>query len=58
MIQHLRKLSREVLGLNRRNYELIQRYNPRVFFQIVDHKVKAKAALSAIGIPVAETYSA
>lgn len=55
MIGYLRKLSREVLGLNRRNFELITRYNPRVFFQIVDHKVKAKAALRAIGVPVAET---
>jgi len=57
MIHYLRKLSREVLGLNRRNYELITRCNPRVFFQIVDHKVKAKAALRAIGVPVAETLA-
>lgn len=57
MIRYLRTLSREVLGLNRRNFELITRYNPRVFFQIVDHKVKAKTALRAIGVPVADTLA-
>jgi alpha-L-glutamate ligase-like protein len=57
MIRHWRKLSREVLGLNRRNADLITRYNPRACFQVVDHKVKTKAALRAIGVPIVETLA-
>lgn len=55
MMGRIWKVSREFLGLNRRNHDLIARYNPRALFQIVDHKVKTKAALTACGIPVAET---
>jgi alpha-L-glutamate ligase-like protein len=51
------RLSREVLGINRRNHDLIARYNPRALFQIVDHKVKTKTALSALNLPVAETLA-
>lgn len=57
MIRTLQKLSREMLGLNRRNYDLIARYNPRALFQIVDHKVKTKAALLALQLPVANTLA-
>ena len=46
-----------MLGLNRRNHDLIARYNPRTLFQIVDHKVKTKAVLSAFALPVAETLA-
>lgn len=52
-----RALTRELLGINRRNYDLIARYNPRALFQIVDHKLKTKAALTALGIPVVETLA-
>ncbi|MGH7964940.1 MAG: alpha-L-glutamate ligase-like protein, partial [Candidatus Binatia bacterium] len=55
MFPALRILSREVLGLNRRNQDLLARYNPRALFQVVDHKLKTKAALCALGVPVVET---
>lgn len=55
MLHTLRTLSREVLGLNRRNQDLLARYNPRSLFQVVDHKLKTKAALSALSLPVIET---
>jgi alpha-L-glutamate ligase-like protein len=55
MLCSLRTLSRELLGLNRRNQDLLARYNPRALFQVVDHKLKTKEALAALGLPVAET---
>ena len=57
MMDALRRLSREMLGLNRRNHDLIARYNPRALFQVVDHKVKTKAALTALNLPVADTLA-
>lgn len=55
MIRALRLLSREVLGLNRRNRDIVARYNPRLLFQVVDHKLKAKEALRLCQLPVVET---
>jgi alpha-L-glutamate ligase-like protein len=55
MIRALRTLSREVLGINRRNQDLVARYNPRNMFQVVDHKLKTKEALRAFDLPVVET---
>ncbi|MCS6926613.1 MAG: alpha-L-glutamate ligase-like protein [Candidatus Binatia bacterium] len=55
MIRALRLLSREVLGLNRRNRDVVGRYNPRPLFQVVDHKLKAKEALRLCQLPVVET---
>lgn len=55
MMSHIRALTRQMLGLNRSNHDVIARYNPRHQFQVVDHKLKTKAALSAIQIPVVET---
>jgi alpha-L-glutamate ligase-like protein len=55
MLRSLRILSRELLGLNRRNQDLLARYNPRALFQVVDHKLKTKEALTVLGLPVAET---
>jgi alpha-L-glutamate ligase-like protein len=55
MFHSLRTLSRAVLGLNRRNQDLLARYNPRALFQVVDHKLKTKVALSTLGLPVVET---
>jgi len=57
MMPTLWKVSRELLGLNRRNHDLIARYNPRALFQVVDHKVKTKEALAACGLPVAKTLA-
>lgn len=56
MLSSLSTLSHEVLGLNRRNQELLLRYNPRGLFQVVDHKGKTKVALSRLEIPVVETF--
>lgn len=56
MLRSLRSLSRELLGLNRRNQDLLARYNPRALFQVVDHKLKTKAALRVLGLPVVETF--
>jgi len=55
MIRALHTLSREVLGLNRRNQDVVGRYNPRRLFQTVNHKLKAKEALRACQLPVIET---
>lgn len=55
MLRSFRTLSREILGLNRRNRDLLARYNPRTLFQIVDHKLKTKVVLHAVGLPVVET---
>lgn len=55
MLRSLRTLSREFLGLNRRNQDLLARYNPRALFQVVDHKLKTKTALRALDLPVVET---
>ena len=55
MITQVRALARSMLGINRRNSDLIARYNPRNQFQVVDHKLKTKAALSPRQIPVVET---
>ncbi len=57
MIRNLGFLAREVLGINRRNGEFMARHNPRHLFQTVDHKLKTKAALLAVGVPVAETLA-
>src|SRR2546427_7050916 len=55
MLRSLRTLSRAILGLNRLNRDLLARYNPRALFQVVDHKLKTKEALTTLGLPVAET---
>lgn len=57
MIRALRLLSRELLGQNRRAQALLARYNPRALFQVVDHKLKTKAALRELGLPVIETLA-
>jgi alpha-L-glutamate ligase-like protein len=57
MIRKLRLLSQQVLGINRRHHDLLARYNPRAFFQIVDHKLKTKSALTAVGVPVVDTLA-
>jgi len=57
MIRTLRFLSRELLGQNRRARALLARYNPRAFFQVVDHKLKTKAVLHELGLPIIETLA-
>ncbi len=57
LIQGLRRLRAEVLGMNRRNIDLLQRYNRGPLYAIVDHKQETKVALAARGLPVPETYA-
>lgn len=56
-MRRFQMLAQQVLGINRRNQELITRYNPRSLFQVVDHKVKTKEVLSALGVPVVDTLA-
>ncbi len=49
--------SASVLGMNRRNLELILPRNPRKHFPIADDKLLTKKVLSNAGIPVAPTLA-
>jgi alpha-L-glutamate ligase-like protein len=55
LIERLRRVRREVLGLNRRNQELMVRLNPPQLVGLVDHKVNTKIALARHGLPVPAT---
>lgn len=46
-----------ILGMNRRNVELIGRYNPRERYPLVDNKLKTKAIAAKAGIAVTELYA-
>ena len=56
MIERLRCVRREALGLNRRNQEFLLRLNPARLVGLVDHKVHAKQVLARHGLPVPETF--
>ena len=56
MLQLLRTVSQDFLGLNRRDRDLVARYNPRQLVHATIHKLQTKELLRAIGIPVAETF--
>jgi alpha-L-glutamate ligase-like protein len=43
-----------ILGMNQRNADFIQRYNPRCYFPLVDNKLKTKALAQEQGIAVPE----
>ncbi|MFO0748506.1 MAG: sugar-transfer associated ATP-grasp domain-containing protein [Myxococcota bacterium] len=47
----------QVMGMNRRNLDMIYPRNPRLHFTLVNHKLKTKAILSAVGLPVAPTLA-
>ena len=47
----------EVLGMNRRNLEMIYPRNPRVNFSIVNDKLKTKEVLERAGLPVSPTLT-
>jgi len=53
----LRQLSREVLGINRRNVEWIFARNPRARFPWVDDKIRTKELLEEIGLPTPRTLA-
>lgn len=46
---------RTVVGVNRRNVELIYPHNPRRLYPLADDKLLTKELLSAAGVPVPET---
>lgn len=57
MLQQLRSVSRQFLGLNRRDRDLVARYNPRRLAHDTIHKLHTKTLLRARDIPVAETLA-
>ena len=57
MLQQLRTVSRQFLGLNRRDRDLVARYNPRRLAHDTIHKLHTKTLLDACDIPVAETLA-
>ncbi len=56
LIGRLRKIRREVLGLNRRNQEFMIRVNPPPLVGLVDHKARTKKVLTEHGLPVPDTF--
>jgi len=46
-----------ILGMNQRNAEFIQLYNPRKFFPLVDNKMLTKKLALQVGIGVPELYA-
>lgn len=56
MLRLLRRVSHDFLGLNRRDRDLVARYNPRRLVHATIHKLQTKELLRAIGIPVVETF--
>lgn len=54
---HPRELSElGILGMNRRNAEIIMKYNPRSGYKLVDDKLKTKALAQSNNLTVPETY--
>ena len=57
MLASVRQLrNRGVLGMNARNADFIQRYNPRRLYPLVDDKLETKQLALAAGIAVPELY--
>ena len=46
-----------IMGINRRNLEMIYPHNPRSGFPAVDNKVRTKELLSGAGVPVPRTIA-
>ena len=58
MLQRIRGLRETgVMGINCRNGDFIERYNPRKLFPLVDDKVRTKQLAMAAGIAVPELYA-
>jgi len=56
LIERLRRIRREALGLNRRNQDFVLRLNPPQLMGLVDHKVQTKEVLARHGLPVPQTF--
>lgn len=57
LIEQLRWVRREALGINRRNQDYLLRWNRPSLVGLVDHKVRTKEALSAHAVPVPATFA-
>lgn len=57
VLARLRRIRREVLGLNRRNHEHGIRANAPALVALVDNKYATKTALARHGIPVPATFA-
>jgi alpha-L-glutamate ligase-like protein len=56
MIDQLRRLRNEVLGINRRNHAYLFAHNPRERYHVVDDKIETKSALAARGVRTPALY--
>lgn len=56
-VTRLRRLSREVLGLNRRNHEFMIPFNPAPLVALVDNKLATKQALARSGVALPRTFA-
>jgi alpha-L-glutamate ligase-like protein len=56
VIEQVRRLRQEALGLNRRNQEFLAALNPPRLVGLVDHKVRTKEVLRRHGLPVPDTF--
>jgi len=56
VIERLRWVRREALGLNRRNQQFLLQLNPARLVGLVDHKVQTKEVLARHGLPVPDTF--
>ncbi len=56
LIERVRRVRREALGLNRRNQEFLLRLNSPRLIGLVDHKVYTKEVLARHRLPVPETF--
>ncbi len=56
LIERLRRVRRDALGLNRRNQDFLLRLNPPPLVGLVDHKVQTKKVLARHGLPVPQTF--
>ncbi|HUI27349.1 MAG TPA: sugar-transfer associated ATP-grasp domain-containing protein [Candidatus Kryptonia bacterium] len=57
LIARLRWLRQHALGINRRNQDLLLRYNPPRLVSLVDHKLRTKDVLAEHQLAVPATYA-
>lgn len=57
LVELLRAPKDGVMGMNRRNLEMVYPKNPRRHFTLVNHKLKTKGILAAVGLPVSDTIT-
>ncbi len=55
MLRRARERRDSLVGMNRRNVELVYPHNPRALYPLADDKILAKRLLAEHGVPVPET---